>query len=309
MAQNDQPKHFVVTQPPEVNNQRRATEQKNNTVAIKVSLGTSDIEIPPNMIDQCSCSNGVVKLCSVKFNTTKVPRLEETSSCLLDMINTTTKISKTEKIKCLLSANRVHDVAAIYTLATAACVLLINRSSLFIGRHCRNAVDKCTAATITITTTTTTTIIIVITATTAATTERKKKRKGDDTLNEAYEIIKSAKKKMDEVSNNEFDIYGQYVASELKNVKDQRARMQAKYYINNILQQARMGYYNSGGYGEWYGYGSGYRTASSTSTYADTSTPTGTPEPGEAHNANSQDVLHFSNLEELISQLEYDDSQ
>lgn len=123
-------------------------------------------------------------------------------------------------------------------------------------------------------------------------------------------MMKSAKKKMDEVSNNEFDIYGQYVASELKNVKDERALMQAKYYINNILVQARMGYYNSGGYGDWYGYGSGYRTASSTSTYAEhASTPTGTPEPGEAHNANSQDVLHISNLEELVSQLEYDDSQ
>lgn len=121
--------------------------------------------------------------------------------------------------------------------------------------------------------------------------------------------MKSAKKKMDEVSN-EFDIYGQYVASELKNVQDQRAVLQAKYYINNILLQARMGTFNSGGYGDWWqGYGSGYRTASSASTHDDTSTPTRTPEPGEARTANSQDVLQFVNLDALVSQLEYDDSQ
>lgn len=43
------------------------------------------------------------------------------------------------------------------------------------------------------------------------------KRKCDDGLNEAYEIMRSAKKKMEE-PKDEFEIYGQYVASELKNI-------------------------------------------------------------------------------------------
>ncbi|XP_048481508.1 uncharacterized protein LOC125489531 [Plutella xylostella] len=123
-----------------------------------------------------------------------------------------------------------------------------------------------------------------------------------------YEIMKSAKKKMKE-PKDEFEIYGQYVASELKNVKNQRTLLQAKYYINNILLQARMGNFDSNyfggyqGYGDgWLGYGDGYRTTSSTSTYADASTPTQTPEP-QVHTATG-DELRFSNLDEIVSQLE-----
>lgn len=69
-----------------------------------------------------------------------------------------------------------------------------------------------------------------------------------------YEIMKSAKKKMEE-PKDEFEIYGQYVASELKNVKNQRTLLQAKYYINNILLQARMGNFDSNYFGGYQGYG------------------------------------------------------
>lgn len=44
------------------------------------------------------------------------------------------------------------------------------------------------------------------------------KRKCDDSLKEVYEIMRSAKKKMEE-SKDEFEVYGQYVASELKKCK------------------------------------------------------------------------------------------
>lgn len=118
-----------------------------------------------------------------------------------------------------------------------------------------------------------------------------------------------------EEPKNEFEIYGQYVASELKNVNNQRTVLQAKYYINNILLQARMGNLDNNnfgryhGYGDgWQGYGDGYRTASSASTYADVSTPTHTPEPQAGVHTATSDELHFSNIEELVSQFE-DDTQ
>lgn len=116
-----------------------------------------------------------------------------------------------------------------------------------------------------------------------------------------------------EESKDEFEVYGQYVASELKNVKNQRTVLQAKYYVNNILLQARMGNFNNNcfsgyhGYG-WQEFGGGYRTTSSTSTYADASTPTHTPEPQTGVHTAIGDKLHFSNIEEIVNQLE-DDTQ
>ncbi|KAF9406107.1 hypothetical protein HW555_013413 [Spodoptera exigua] len=56
------------------------------------------------------------------------------------------------------------------------------------------------------------------------------KRKVDDNLSEVFEIVKSAKCKMDE-SKDEYDIYGQYVASELRAVQNETAVIQAKAYV------------------------------------------------------------------------------
>ncbi|CAG5037077.1 unnamed protein product [Parnassius apollo] len=69
------------------------------------------------------------------------------------------------------------------------------------------------------------------------------KRRIDDDINELFEIVKSAKEKMVEFKD-EYDIYGQYVASELRATKNENAVLQAKSYINDILIDARMGKYN-----------------------------------------------------------------
>lgn len=95
--------------------------------------------------------------------------------------------------------------------------------------------------------------------------KKKAKRKVDDNLSEVFEIVKSAKRKMDE-STDEYDIYGQYVASELRAVQNETAVIQAKAYINNILIDMRMGKYNYGyGYHNHPGYETAWTSASSTS--------------------------------------------
>ncbi|CAK1587777.1 unnamed protein product [Parnassius mnemosyne] len=66
------------------------------------------------------------------------------------------------------------------------------------------------------------------------------KRKIDDNLNDLFITVKSAKEKMIEI-RDEYDIYGQYVASELRAAKNENAVLQAKSYINNILIDMRMG--------------------------------------------------------------------
>lgn len=67
----------------------------------------------------------------------------------------------------------------------------------------------------------------------------------DDKLEEAFEIMKSAKNKM-EATPDHFDVYGRYVASELRLLKDEHSALMAKYYINNILLESRMGKYKQG---------------------------------------------------------------
>lgn len=69
------------------------------------------------------------------------------------------------------------------------------------------------------------------------------KRKVDDNLDEIYDIVKSAKRKMG--CRDEFDIYGQYVASELREAKDEHSTLKAKSLINNILFDMRMGKYKN----------------------------------------------------------------
>lgn len=64
----------------------------------------------------------------------------------------------------------------------------------------------------------------------------------EDKLGEAFEIMRSAKNKM-EATPDEFDVYWRYVASELRLIKDEHSALMAKYYINNILIEARMGKY------------------------------------------------------------------
>ncbi|CAK1592422.1 unnamed protein product [Parnassius mnemosyne] len=63
------------------------------------------------------------------------------------------------------------------------------------------------------------------------------------------QVMKSAKKKMYEKEKKDpFDIYGEYIAAELSSVNDDHAVTQAKYHINNILYELKMGRYNTYGY-------------------------------------------------------------
>lgn len=57
--------------------------------------------------------------------------------------------------------------------------------------------------------------------------------------------MKNVKKRLedrDTIPDN-FDVYGKYVASELRNIKDEYSTLIAKQYINNILIDARIGKY------------------------------------------------------------------
>lgn len=83
----------------------------------------------------------------------------------------------------------------------------------------------------------------------ATTFTSSRKRNKTDESSEILEVLKSAKKKMDEKEKKDpFDIYGEYIAAELRSVKDDRAVTQAKYHINNILYELKMGRYNTYGY-------------------------------------------------------------
>ncbi|CAG5000869.1 unnamed protein product [Parnassius apollo] len=54
---------------------------------------------------------------------------------------------------------------------------------------------------------------------------------------------------MDEKKKKDpFDIYGEYIAAELRRVKDDQAVTQVKYHINNTLYELKMGRYNTYGY-------------------------------------------------------------
>lgn len=53
----------------------------------------------------------------------------------------------------------------------------------------------------------------------------------------------AAKNRM--MSRDEFDVYGQYVGTELRALNDEHSVIMAKYYINNILLDARLGKYRT----------------------------------------------------------------
>lgn len=62
---------------------------------------------------------------------------------------------------------------------------------------------------------------------------------------------------------DEFDVYGKYVGSELRNIKDEYSTLIAKQFINNILIDARIGKYRQ----EYntYGYNTGRQITPGTS--------------------------------------------
>ncbi|KAG6443054.1 uncharacterized protein LOC115455727 [Manduca sexta] len=72
---------------------------------------------------------------------------------------------------------------------------------------------------------------------------RPKKRRNEEKINDAYKLMMEAKKLRNEDCIDEFDVYGKYVASELRNIRDEYSTLIAKQHINNILIDARFGKY------------------------------------------------------------------
>ncbi|VVC98749.1 unnamed protein product [Leptidea sinapis] len=73
-----------------------------------------------------------------------------------------------------------------------------------------------------------------------------KKRSHDEKIDEVCKKKdEECKKKLEEKDEmtDEFDVYGKYVASELRNIKDEYSTLIAKQFINNILTDARIGKY------------------------------------------------------------------
>lgn len=141
------------------------------------------------------------------------------------------------------------------------------------------------------------------------------KRKKDD-LSEVYEIMKSAKTRMDQ-PKDEFQIYADYVASELKNIKNEHAVLQAKYFINKILFDARMGKYNYTGYemgsNSSHTQSYGYRSASQQSSYSINSVDDDVVTANASHVNNDNgasaeptltELRQFENIQELVSHFE-----
>lgn len=137
------------------------------------------------------------------------------------------------------------------------------------------------------------------------------KRKKDD-LSEMYEILKSAKARMDQ-PKDEFQVYGDYVASELRNIDNKHALLQAKYFINNILLDAGMGEFNYAGYetgcGSSHTQSYEYRTASQQSSYStNVSDDIVTPNTPSVINENvvpaAQNLTELENIQELVSQFD-----
>lgn len=136
------------------------------------------------------------------------------------------------------------------------------------------------------------------------------KRKKDD-LSEIYEIMKSAKTKMEQ-PKDEFQVYAEYVATELRNIKNEHAVLQAKYLINNILLEARMGKYNYTGYetgsNSSQPQSDGYRSASQQTSYSTNSVNTDNETSNDNENGASEPIFtelrQFENIQELVTHLE-----
>ncbi|XP_053618508.1 spastin-like [Plodia interpunctella] len=149
-------------------------------------------------------------------------------------------------------------------------------------------------------------------------TNTQNKRKKDD-LSEVYEIMKSAKARMDQ-PKDEYQIYADYIASELRNIKNEHAVLQTKYFINNILLEARMGKYNytenamGSNSSDTQSYQSyGYRSASQQSSYSTNSVNNNIVTANASHvnndNGASAEPTHiefrqFENIQELVSHFE-----
>ena len=69
-----------------------------------------------------------------------------------------------------------------------------------------------------------------------------RKRTKEDKLHKPRRIIMEAKKKkmIEKVTRDEFDIYAEYVASELRNIKSEEEVLMAKSSINDVLLEARL---------------------------------------------------------------------
>lgn len=131
-------------------------------------------------------------------------------------------------------------------------------------------------------------------------------------VSEVYEIMKSAKARMDQ-PKDEFQVYADYVASELRNIKNEHAVLQAKYFINNILLEARMGKYNYAetGSNSSHTQSYGYRSASQQSSYSTNSVNDDIVTANASHVNNEEptaptftELGHFENIQELVSHFE-----
>lgn len=130
-------------------------------------------------------------------------------------------------------------------------------------------------------------------------TEKKeaKKRSHDEKIDEAYEVMKNVKKRLEDRDEmtDEFDVYGKYVGSELRNIKDEYSTLIAKQFINNILTDARLGKYRQ----EYNTYGYSTRRQSTPGTSASNDNTTNQD---SVQQNNDEDDVNFE-LRHIISNL------
>lgn len=125
-----------------------------------------------------------------------------------------------------------------------------------------------------------------------------KKRSQDEKIDEAYEVMKNVKKRLEDRDEmtDEFDVYGKYVASELRNIKNEYSTLIAKQFINNILIDARIGKYRQ----EYNTYG--YSTERQSTPVTSASNNGSTTQDSVQQN-NDEDVVNFE-LRNIMSDLQ-----
>lgn len=77
-------------------------EQKDDGTVLKIRYGFVDLELKHDVVKNCSCTNGVMKLCNieVKFNTTKAYKPDESTYCLLNVSTDNGVMTRKERLSC-----------------------------------------------------------------------------------------------------------------------------------------------------------------------------------------------------------------
>ncbi|KAL4711291.1 hypothetical protein ACJJTC_019132 [Scirpophaga incertulas] len=102
-----------------------------NTV-LKIRYGFVDIGLEQHVVKNCSCTNGVMKLCNIeiKFNSTRAYKPDESTYCLLDVSTSNGVMTRKERLSCKQSD--IKDACSL-SLVVGQSIDMSNVSIVRIG--------------------------------------------------------------------------------------------------------------------------------------------------------------------------------